>query len=178
MISWSSLKGLQEHTDQVLWSSFQTCGNTSELKKGVLSKILFPIYIGVNGAVESYSCRLEADNSKTVNPTDKVDTLGERTHMRLQLWKKITVFVRDLWLGSSWKEKICDSMGFWVSAILSIGPCTLLHEHSAIHIHWKPWIFPKSLTIFQGSPFKNYISSNPIQIARTCAYILKFEWCF
>ena len=37
-----------------------------------------PIYIGVNGAVESYSCRLKADNSKTVNPTDKVDTLEER----------------------------------------------------------------------------------------------------
>ena len=50
-------------------------------------KILFPIYIGVNGAVESYSCQLKADNSKTVNLTDKVGTLGERRQVWLQLSK-------------------------------------------------------------------------------------------
>ncbi len=55
-------------------------------------QILFPIYIGVNGAVESYSCRLEADQSKTINPTDKVDTLGERRHVWLKLWK-ISLFL-------------------------------------------------------------------------------------
>ena len=55
-------------------------------------KILFPTYIGVNGAVESYSCRLEADNSKSVNPTDKVDTLWERRQVWLQLWK-ISLFL-------------------------------------------------------------------------------------
>ena len=44
-------------------------------KRGQFLLFLFPIYIGVNGAVESYSCWLEADNSKTVNPTDKIDTL-------------------------------------------------------------------------------------------------------
>ena len=50
-------------------------------------KILFPIYIGVSGPVESYSCWLEADKSKIINPTNKVDTLGERRHVWLQLWK-------------------------------------------------------------------------------------------
>ena len=58
----SSGKGLKEHTHQVLWYLFQKCGNRSELKKDAVSQILFLIYNGVNGAVESYSCRLEADN--------------------------------------------------------------------------------------------------------------------
>ena len=44
-------------------------------KKGAVLKIFFPINIGVNGASECYSGRSEADNSKTVNPTEKADTL-------------------------------------------------------------------------------------------------------
>ena len=49
--------------------------------------ILFPIYIGVNE-----SAQLEADNTKSVNPTDKVDTLGERRQVWQQLWK-ISLFL-------------------------------------------------------------------------------------
>ena len=41
----------------------------------------------MNGALESYSRRLEADNSESVNPIDKVDTLWERRQVWLQLWK-------------------------------------------------------------------------------------------
>ena len=69
-------------------------------------------YIGVNGAVESYSCQLEAYNSKSVNPTDKVDTLWKRRQVWLQP-ENITVFEWNLWLGASGKENISESF-FWM----------------------------------------------------------------
>ena len=55
-------------------------------------KILLPIYIGVHRTVGTYSCRLVVDNSKPVNPTKKVDTLGERRQVWLQLWE-ISLFL-------------------------------------------------------------------------------------
>ena len=68
------------------------CGNSSELKKGAVLKILLLIYIGVHRTVGTYSCRLAVDNSKPVNPTKKVDTLGERRQVWLQLWE-ISLFL-------------------------------------------------------------------------------------
>ena len=50
--------------------------------------------------------------------------------------ENITIVVWNLWLGSSSKEKF--------SAIFFQAPplCQLvLHEHSAIHTHWKSWNF-------------------------------------
>ena len=55
-------------------------------------KLLLPIYSGVNGPLESDPCQLEADKSKTINPTDKVDTLGDRRQVWLQLWN-ISLFL-------------------------------------------------------------------------------------
>ena len=91
----SSGNGLKEHSHQVLWSHFEKCGNRSKLEKGAVSQILFLIYNGVNGTVETYSCWLEADNSKTMNPTEKIDTLGERRQVWLQLWK-ISLFLSEI----------------------------------------------------------------------------------
>ena len=82
----------------------QKCGNRSELKKGEVSNILFPIYIGVNGAVESYSCRLEAANWKTVSRH-----IGRKKTSVATTLKNITVLEHNLWLGSSCKENISES---------------------------------------------------------------------
>ena len=65
------------------------------MEKGAVLQILFLIYNGVNGTVETYSCWLEADNSKTMNPTEKIDTLGERRQVWLQLWK-ISLFLSEI----------------------------------------------------------------------------------
>ncbi len=129
----SSQKCLKEHAHQVSWSSCQKCGNTSELKKGAVSKILFPINIGVNGASESYSGRSEADDSKTVNPTEKVDTLWERRQVWLQLWQ-ISLFLRVI-CGRDCHGKRTFLSFFLVSLTLSVGVLhsaarTFRHTHS------------------------------------------------
>ena len=73
----------------------------NKLKKGAVLKILLPIYIGVHRTFGTYSCQLAVDNSKTVNRTDKVDTLATTLG-------NITVFEPNLSPGSSQKEKISE----------------------------------------------------------------------
>ena len=65
--------------------------NRSELNQGAVSQILFPIYIALNGAIEISSAQLEADHSKSVNPTDKVPTIERKKTSVAPTLENITV---------------------------------------------------------------------------------------